>query len=196
VKRGLTITLLLIFSGALSADYRPKISVSAGWGGLFRPAREFRQVYRPFTMAPRLKLDVRTFAGASLFAAIQFTRERGTSWPDPDYEAELSGSCTEIGLGYQVFTGKAAFYPYLGYTQLFLHEKAMDQSAKTRAGGMLAGLAINMYIARRTFIMIDLSYSVINYQVDAANSFNLAGPRLQFGVGTHLRLIESRYSVE
>lgn len=194
MKRGLLITLLLC-CGALFAEYRPKISVSAGWGGLFRPAKEFGRIYEPFTMAPRLKVDVRTFAGLSLFAAIQFTRERGASWPAPDYEAVLTGRSAEIGLGYQLFSGKAAYFPYLGYAQLNLKEQAMDQSSKARAEGGLAGLAVNMYLSKRTFFMIDLSYSLINYRVDNIR-FNLAGPRLQFGVGTHLRLLESRYSVE
>jgi len=194
-RRIAVFAVFLALVAGLSADSLPRLALAAGWSGVARTDKTFRSIYPSFSMSPTVRVEMGIVGGLTAYATADWHKLNGTT-TGADYETKLSVVYTEYGAGWRFEGEKLHVIPHGGIGIAYLREKSMGMKFTDHAPGFTAGLTARMYFGKKTFFDFCGDYLTADVKMTEGGKIHLGGFRIRVGVGTHIRLFESRYSEE
>jgi hypothetical protein len=194
MKKTLLIILFLT-SLNLIADEKPRLAFSVGWSGISRLDKSFKDIYPSFSMSPYAKLEIGIISRLSIYAAADLQVSYIKKVPDPGFDSKLKLLYSEYGLAWRMSGKQSTFIPHAGIEIVYLREEAFGDVFNRCVKGFIAGIAWRGYFSEKAFLDINADYLSV-FQGTGDCKIQLGGLRFRVGVGTHIRLFESPYSVE
>jgi hypothetical protein len=194
-KRILLITIILI-TFSLWADNKPSLALAIGWSGVNRTDKSFKEIYPSFSMSPYARLEIGLFSRLTVYAAADLQLSNIITDPDPGFDSKLKILYSEYGAAWRISGRQSTLIPHAGIGIVYLREEAFGEKFNRRVIGFTVGIAWRGYFSEKAFIDINADYLDIVVPGYDDRKIQLGGLRLRVGVGTHIRLFESPYSVE